>query len=234
MNKILFLGFLITILSCVSDDDDTNTFYVIGKLSKPLSGQSVILSIQENNQFTPLDTTEINEDNFSLTGTLERPVVANVRIDSIPNSLSFFMEKDSVIINVNSADMSKSTVQGSDLHAEYLDFIAKNNKILSKMKLYYPLLQKARSENNAERLQIIHQKMAAIQREKNSFALNYAWDHPNSYIGAFALYTLLVENTIPADTISAVLNTFSVPVRKSDYALQTLIYLDSIEAAKPN
>lgn len=226
VNIICLIAFFLN--ACTSENGESvHNYVILGKTSDSLNHKTAVLSFQENKQFTPMDTAILQNGNFTFSGRLDRPVVANVRIENTKNSLSFFMEKDSVFLNINSEDLSKSTVEGSELHSAYLDFIAQNNKILGKMKLYYPLLQKARSENDPEKLRTVHQKIAAVQKEKNNFVLNYAKNHPNSYIGAFALYTLLGEKSIPMDTISDVLSSFSVPVRKSDFAIQTLIYLDN-------
>ncbi len=231
MKIFRIIGLCMLISSCVSEsNEDINTFVIIGNTPNNLNKKSVILSIQENSQFTPIDTTVIEMQQLSFNGKLNQPVVANIRIKNTTNSISFFMEKDSVFLDIHSDDLSQTTINGSEVHNEYLRFIAKNNEILNEMKLYFPLLQKARSENNAKRLQEIHQKLAAIQKKKTNYALQYATNHPNSIIGAFALYATLEDRTLSSDTIEKIFNQFTIPVKKSDFAIQTLIYLDSINA----
>ncbi len=69
--------------------------------------------------------------------------------------------------------------------------------------------------------------MRAINEENTRYALQYAKQHPDSYIGAFALHSILNVPSINNDTIAKVYNNFSDYVKKGDLSVEIANYLDN-------
>ena len=91
----------------------------------------------------------------------------------------------------------------------------------------FPIFQKARAENDADKLEEINAQMKAINEENTVFTLQYAKQHPDSYISALALQSVLTVPTINKDTIAKIYNKFSDYVKKGDFAIEITQYLDN-------
>jgi len=229
MKKLFLLSFvLLFLISCENDFNESNfkRFYIEGNIENVYNNYKVFLKIQESNTIISLDTTSINNGKFIFSGSIDRPAVYGIYIDSLQDVIGLFMENDSIIIDVDPKSLSNSKISGSTLNKEYLDFLLQSNQIVSKMNVLFPIFQKARSENNVEKLKEINKKMQDINSEKTQFALKYAKSHSDSYIAAFALQSVLKDHTIPKDTIANIYNNFSKYVKKGDFAIETLLFIE--------
>ncbi|GEM_PF-1026492 len=227
-NLILLSIGLFLLISCKNDlkHNYSKGFYLEGNIKNVNDNRKVYLKIQESNTIIPLDSAIIKNGKFIFNGIIERPVVYGVYIDSLQGVIGLFMENDSIRIDVDTNNLSNSKITGSKLNEQYLDFIKRSNQIVSKMNVHFPIFQKARSENNVEKLNEINKKMRAINSENTQFALKYAKTHPDSYIAAFALHSVLNDDTIPKDTIANIYNNFSEYVKKGDFAIEILFYIE--------
>jgi len=228
-NWITFAILVVFIFSC---DNDLNkiqegSFYILGSGENFSDSTEVFLKVQESNKIIPLDTTYIVNNTFQFKGQINKPSIYGVYIDSLKGSIGIFMQNDSITINVNKNQLENSKVIGSDLNNQYSAFIKKSNQIISKTNYLFPLFQKARTENDVDKLVTINQKIEAIYKENSTFVLNYAKQNTDSYIAAVALHTLLKDNSVSKDTIALIYNSFSHEVKKGDFAIEILLFLES-------
>ena len=230
MKKIIILIAVLTIsFSCKKElkSSSINSFYITGHIDSIFENTKVFLKIQENKTIILLDSTQIINGSFIFSGNNNNPSVFGIYIDSLKSSIGFFIENDSVTIDVNKDNISESKVSGSKLNDQYLEYIKKSNQILSKTNYLFPIFQKARAENDVDKLNEIYEKMKVINNENTQFALNYAKEHRNSYIAAFALHSILNDYSTSKDSIFNVYNNFSENVKKGDFAIEILVFIES-------
>ncbi|WP_321974806.1 DUF4369 domain-containing protein [Aureibaculum sp. 2210JD6-5] len=222
-------------MSFFSCDEDfnkknDNSFYIFGKVDNIEDSTKIYLKVQESNKIIPLDTTYAIDGTFQFMGKINKPEVYGIYIDSIKSSVGLFIQNDSVFIDINRDKLSDSKIKGSELNDQYLSFIKKSNEILSKINYLFPLFQKARTENDVDKLNEINKKIEAIHKENTTFVLNFARENPDSYIAAFALQTLLKNKYTSKDTIASIYNNFTHNVKKGDFAIEILLYLENQES----
>jgi len=230
MKRIIFLFFLIIYLfSCNNypKKDHQKVFFIIGNANGLIDNTKVFLKKQENKTIILLDSTQIKNGNFTFNGIIDKPSVYGININNIKGQIGLFLKNDTITININKDSLSDSKITGSKLNDQYLNYIKSVNQIISKTNLLYPIFQKARAENDVEKLNEINKKMQAINAEKTTFALNYAKKHPESYIAAFALHSVLNDNSIPKDSVQSIYNRFSNEVKEGDFAIEISIYLEN-------
>lgn len=233
IEKLYSLIIFVSIISCARlDNVRDNTFSIIGNIENITDSTKVYLKVQVSNNIVPIDTTLIINNTFQFSGNISKPEVYGLYIDSIKGSIGFFIENDSIFINVNKNELKNSKIKGSELNDKYLDFIKKSNNILSKTNYLFPLFQKARTENHAEKLNEINKKIEAIQAENTAFVLNFARENSNSYIAALALQTLLKDSSVSTDTIASIYNNFSHEVKKGDFAIEILLHLENQKSSE--
>lgn len=209
-----------------------SNYFINGQSKNTTDGTNVYLKVQESNKIIPLDTTQIINNTFQFKGKVDRPEIYGIYIDSLEGSIGLFMENDSISIAVNKNNLNESKIYGSNTNDQYLNFVKKSNTIISETKSLFPLFQKARSENDIEKLTKINNKIEEIYKENLMFTLQFARDNPDSYVAAFALQSLLKEKSVHKDTIAAIYNNFSHEVKKGDFSIEILLYLENQESVK--
>ncbi len=229
MKYFFFFLFISSLYSCKKNFSETITknYTINGKILKNLNKKKVFLKIQEKGNTIIIDSTILKNGEFEFKGKLEKPEVFGIFIDSIKGAIGLFMENSTITIQVNKDSLSSSNISGSSTHDEYLNFLKKSKKITSKITIIFPEFQKARSENNAEELKAINKRMQAINNENTQFTLGYAKQNPDSYVSAYALYSVLKISSIEKDSISKIYTNFSDYVKKGDYSKQIEQFLNT-------
>ena len=230
MNKFIPLILLtLSLISCQKNKKDNykDGYVISGSIESGLNGNMVFLKTRENKKIKVLDSTFIKNGVFKFQGKIDRPIVYGLYIEDTKDAIGVFMENDTIYIEAYKDSLSKSIITGTKTHDDYLEFIKQSNYIVSKMNHLFPIFQKARAENNAEKLEEINTQMRAINEENTRFALQYAKQHPDSYISALALQSVLTIPTIDKDTIAKIYNNFSDYVKKGDFAIEIAQYLDN-------
>lgn len=226
----MVLLFLFCSTSChknrVSNED--NNFRLIGSVqSNRFESKKVYLKKQELNNLTLMDSTVIKNGKFEFKGKVDRPIVYGVFIEELDGLIGLFMENSIINIEVNTMDLEQSKIFGSKTNDDYITFTENSNKIVSQMNDLFPIFQKARAENDIEKLEEINARMQQINNENTKYVLDYAKKNPDSYIAAVALHSILNIPTVNKDTIAEIYNNFSDYVKQGDFAIQTSIFLEN-------
>ena len=229
--KKLILLIITTLLSssCKNDlkEPTNNRFVITGNIKGITDNSKVYLKTKESGVLIVVDSTTTDNESFTFKGTIDKPTVYGIFIKDVKGAIGIFMENDTIIIKASKDSLSSFKILNSSINNEYSDFLQKSNQIISKMNTLFPAFQKARAENDVEKLKIINKKMQVINDENTSFALSYAKQHPNSYISAMALHSVLRIPTINKDTIRAIYTHFSDYVKKGNFAIETAHFLEA-------
>jgi len=230
MKKIIFISIIVVqFYSCNKNSEKINTenFVIIGNIENIPDNIKVYLKTQEYGKLTILDSTIVRGEKFEFTGKIDKPVIYGVFINNTKDAIGIFMENSTITIEAYKDSLASSKVSGSKTNDEYLNFVKKSNQIISKMNILFPEFQKARAENDVEKLKEINEKMQQISNANTNFTLDYAKRNPDSYIGAMALHSILNIPTVEKDTIEKIYKNFSDFVKKGDFALKTKTFLDT-------
>ncbi|MCK0131203.1 DUF4369 domain-containing protein [Flavobacteriaceae bacterium F08102] len=210
--------------SCQSTINQQNHFYIQGEADLK-NGTKVYLKSQEFNEITTIDSNFVKNSRFTFSGSLDRPVIYGIYIENLPGVVGILMENDSITVKINPNNLSKSIVIGSELNNAFQQFQARSFYISSKIDQFYPLFQKARSENNSFKLKEINERMKKVQRASEKYAIQYAANNPDSYVAAYALRSVLNSPEISLDSIKMIYNKFTPFVKKGDFSLEILHHI---------
>lgn len=228
MKKIIFF-IVVVLISCKNNNSmsSSNGFHIKTSINQNLNGKRAYLKTNKKGRLIVLDSTIIENGKFEFKGIIEKPIIYGIYIENINEAIGVFMENKMITIQAFKDSLSSSRITGSQTNDDYLEFVKKSNQIISKMNVLFPSFQKARAENDAEKLKIINKEMQAISDKNTAFSLDYAKKHSDSYIGALALHSIIRIPTVEKDSIAKIYNNFSDYVKKGDLAMETLLYLDS-------
>jgi len=230
MKKLIFISIIVILFyGCNKNSEKINAknFIIIGNIKNIPNNNKVYLKTQENGELTILDSTIVIDEKFEFNGKIDKPIIYGVFLNNTKDAIGIFMENETITIEAFKDSLASSKISGSKTNDEYLDFVKKSNIIISKMNVLFPEFQKARAENDAEKLKEINKKMQEISNANTRFTLEYARQHPNSYIGALALHSIINIPTVEKDTIKKIYNSFSDFVKKGDFALKTKTFLET-------
>jgi len=215
MKNHLFLVFILLLISCKTNSKDKplTHFYIIGQIDTDKTS-TAYLKLQENNKTIILDSTLLKNRKFEFKGEIKTPTVYGIYIKGIKGRIGLFMDSDTITIKALKNNLGAATITGSKTHNEYLNFTNKSKRITSQINLLFPEFQKARAENNAEELNAINKRMQVINNENTQFTLSYAKQNPDSYISAYALYSVLRISSIQKDTISKFILIFLIMLKR--------------------
>lgn len=233
IKKIIIILFLLTsIFSCNTREKiGIGNSFIISCTSKKnnFNNKKAFLKKQEFGNLIIVDSTTITNGEFQFKGKINSPSIYGIYIEDIDDVIGLFMENTQINVEVNIDNLEQSKITGSKTNDEYLEFIRNSNEIISKMNVYFPEFQKARAENNIEKLEEINSKMKEINNENTNYVLTYAKNNPDSYISAVALNSILSIPTVPKDTIRNIYNNFSDYVKKGDISREIEFFLQTSE-----
>ncbi|HHC80919.1 MAG TPA: DUF4369 domain-containing protein [Flavobacteriia bacterium] len=228
-NFLLYILTSFLFFSCQENlkDAKANRFVISGTIQGIEDATKVYLETRESGVLLILDSTTIRNGKFRFEGTIDKPSVYGILIEDVKGTIGILMENKNISIEAYKDSLSSSKIVGSNTNDEYLNFVHQSNQIVSKMNVLFPVFQKARSENDVKVLDSINKKMQAINNQNTAFALHYARQHPNSYVGAIALHSVIRVPTISKDTILKIYSHFSDSIKRGDFAIETLHFIQT-------
>jgi hypothetical protein len=211
MKKIMTIWFCcIVIIACNNQNSqkkkkdvfsDVDGFVLNGTLDSYLSDKVYLNKIIENHIF-PIDSADISNNLFTFKGFVEYPERFALTFKNYSSSVVLIIENTNFQISLISNQINNPTITGSVLNTQLNEYEETSKRIFKKIELLFPQFQKARLENDADKLFEIGNKMKEIESEFVDYSYNFIQDNRNSYVSAMILYDQL--KTAKADTLRIV------------------------------
>ena len=224
--SLLFLSSFI-IFSCVKEKatKEVQEQFVININISNADGNLSYLHKLTNSKTIISDSAIIKNDKVVFKGSLEYPERYLLTITNVFGGKLIILENDNINVQADKNDLTKAIISDSSINSELADVQEKSMRIYDKMDLFFPDLQRARLENDAEKLEQITSKMKAIEKENIDFNYTYASGNPNSYISAMILNDLSKRDSIDINKIKTIYDNFSEEVKKCADAEQLNLLL---------
>ena len=191
-----------------------NSFEINGTFENFFTKKVYLNKIIENS-FYPIDSAEVLNNTFTFQGQVEYPERFAFTYESFASSSIFIIENTSFKIYLNGKNLQEPIVNGSPLNKELTSYKTSSKKIFKKIDFLFPQFQKARLENDAEKLSEIGIKMKTIENEFTQFTFNYIQQNKASFISAMLLRDQLKTSTIDTIKITEMYKNLSSEVKKS-------------------
>ncbi len=229
LKKIILLSLILTVLSSCEKEKKPPIkmdSYVVSINIDNVDGNKVYL--QDLNTSTLIDSTLVKDGSAIFKGKIAVPERYLITIENVFGGKIIILENDSINVYVKDKDLLKASISGSKLNNELNDVLKKTEKIYSKLNLFYPDLQRARIENDADKLASIKHKMKGIVQENLDFHFNYVQKNPNSFVSAMILRDLIKRDSIDTNKVENLFNSFSSEVKKSSDAQKIALFLETL------
>lgn len=229
-----YLSLILTLLTLISCKKD-NSFIVKGKVLNKESGLVRLNQIGE--KASDAKTCELTNGEFYFKGEVGLPEEFFIQYKEDESSrgtdyLKFFVEPGTETeIILDTEDLYKSGVKGSKLGNEYWD-VCKTIYYEFDLKIeeLIPEYQNAQNDQNIEQLNKVTGKLDSITKLSQDWVLDYACNHPKSYISANLLYQR--QFNIDVATLQNHFDRLDKNLMESKYYKRLNSYL-SVQVGKP-
>lgn len=223
--SICIVGFI----SCKKEDgiNSNNGGYTITINAELTDDTKAYLHKFNTGDVQKIDSTTFINHTTTFTGQIVYPERYLITIDEVFGGLVLIVENDSISIVVKNKDLINAQITGSQLNKELQIYKANLDKIYSKVDALFPEMQRARLENNADKLKNISSKMQGIETESIEYSFEYASEKLDSYISAIILNDLSMRDSIDLSRITTLYKKIAVKVKESPDAKELNAFLNS-------
>ncbi len=225
MKKLFILSIAIVfITSCKKEqpsekintisDQKENGFLITGTFENFFTKKVYLNKIIQNSLY-PIDSFEVSKNKFILKGIVDYPERFVLTYESYSATTVFIVENNAYKIYINGLNLNDPIIIGSNLNTKLEKYKANSKAIFNKIDALFPKFQKARLENDAEKLNEIGNTMKLIENKFTKFTYNYIIQNKNSFIAAMLLRDQLKSSKIDSIRIIKTHKLLSPEVKKS-------------------
>jgi len=218
MKKFFLFGvFFIILFSCkknvsqIKQPNSSSSFtlkgFEIQGTIENFNPEKVYLNKVIENSFYKIDSSEVLNKNFKFKGIVEFPERFAITFENYSSITLFIIENTQFKVFINSETINDPIITGSPLNSKLYKYKLDAKNIFKKIDYLFAQFQKARLENDADKLAEIEVEMKKIEKEFIDFSYEYILQNKESYIAPMILRDQLKSSTI--DTLQ-IKKTYSI------------------------
>ena len=180
----------------VSCQDQKNTGYSITVDSNKLHNglRSYIKEFDEKGREIVRDTAIAMNNSLEFKGEVEYPRVTFLSIDGLVGQLMLFLENTDMTIELDTLNIAKSKIIGSQLNEELAAFNEEFVGMRMSLQPYVVSFRQARRDGNQVAMDSLQTIMEDISLKSLYFPLEYAKSNPNSYVSLYVVDSQIGSN----------------------------------------
>jgi hypothetical protein len=212
MKKIIFycLCSIFILNSCTNAKEKTseeetskpviknNGFVLKGSFNEYLTDEVYLNKIIEQSLY-PIDSAIVKNNKFTFQGIVTYPERFAITFQNYSEAVILIIENTAFEIEINATDLQEPIIIGSPLNNELTNYKIASKNIFNKIQYLFPHFQKARLENDSEKLLKIGEDFKNIENEHAHFTYQFIEQNSNSYVAVMLLRDQLKK--IPIDTL---------------------------------
>lgn len=226
MKRFFLLGvFCILLISCkknvsevkqptISTNDTISGFELNGRLENFYPKKVYLNKIIDNSVY-PIDSSEVINNHFTFKGIVEFPERYSLTFENYSSTVICILENVKLDIFLNANSINDPIINGSKANMLLNQFKVQSKQIFKKINYLFPQFQKARLENNVEKLTEIRDEMKKIEIEFTDFSYNFIVQNKKSYVAAMILRDQLKSPEIDTLRIKNTYQILSEKIKKS-------------------
>jgi hypothetical protein len=191
--KIIYVVVLFTLYHCQSDKNSNqmdSQFEINGTVTHNQGFENVYLSYVSADEIILIDSSQIKGQSFQLKGPIHFPKKAYIQFYPQGNSFPFILSGEKIEIQLNAQDLNASTVQNSTINKEWNALKQKSVEIYGDVDYLFPLMHKARIQNDYQTLTQINSKIDSIETLNRQYLLGYITQHLDNPLSVLILNDL--------------------------------------------
>ncbi len=164
-----------------AQDQPSKSFVVTGRVSGIADGKVQIVAMSDDH--TAIATDSIKKGEFTLKGSITEPNLYFIVFgNEQPQYL--YLENKSITVTGSKADLKNLKVEGSQSHADFVEFNSVFNPLIAELNGYAALIQKEEDEKRKENL---FKKYDSVVKKVDTEVGSFVAAKKSSYVSAFLL-----------------------------------------------
>jgi peroxiredoxin len=176
-NVISILLFLASLFSCAQP----SRFTIKGTLGEFPTGM-VYLQKRIGDEFVKIDSAQVTEGMFTLTGTADIPEMHYLTIEGKRGSVMIWIENSDITLTAHADTLYRAEIRGSAVHDEYNAYQDEVRKIYEQTRDPYQKYRQAQEINDEETMKQMEDLMDSIYEAAEQFQKDYIHKNPSSFI----------------------------------------------------
>ena len=219
-----FLPFLLLLLSlgCTTINEQNkptetlakDAFQLNGEFTKEYTTKVYLNKIIENSLYV-IDSSEVVNNQFQFNGKVDYPERFALTFEYYSAIVVLIVENIEYHLLINPDEIHNLKIEGSPLNTQLENYKDGAKTIFKQIDYLYPAFQKARLENDAEKLKAIQQKMDSIYMQFNAYTYNFIKKNKDSYVSVMLLRDMLKTDTVDSTKIKNYYNLFPNNLKES-------------------
>lgn len=194
--------------------ESRNSFTLKGHLKSYLSNKVYLNKIIESSIYT-IDSAIIENNKFQFKGIVNYPERFQLTFENYSSSIILIIENTDFEVEIDPVLIQEPTIIGSPLNDLLFEYKQNAKNIFHEIDLLFPKFQKARLENDSEKLTEIGVKLKIIETKFRNYSYNFIHNNNNSYIAPMVLRDLLKSSNYDTIRIKESYNLLSDEVKNS-------------------
>lgn len=217
MKKLLWS--LLPILALASCSQ-SNTYDLDVTIVGQPSGNMVYLQRVENRNFINVDSTEIKDNSFKFSGSVEIPDIYFIRIGQ-SEPIQLFLENSHITVKANLDSLDKAEVTGSATNDVYKQFNKDLQPYHVKIEAIYAKFDSLKMNNAITPViqEQLNKDYDIVDSAQNAFTNKFVAENPKSVVAAFVAYSMLAPS-LEFTELEKVAAIFDESIAKSQYVVK--------------
>ena len=212
MKNVFSLLSLILITSC---NNEAN-YFIEGTIDIDDERKIYLLQADQNNQPYIQDSTTVKSQKFNFQGVSATPEISYIQVEGINGYVLAILESGNIKAELNSNNISRSTVSGTVSNDDFLKYKSETKSIVDVMNNISSEAQDAIMNGDVETAMNLEKDYNAKEREVLLYEWDFIIDNLDSYMSALLLEVFMVENKVNKDSIIDVYEKFSNRIKVSN------------------
>ena len=176
---------------------------------------TVYLNVIHDYLIIPIDSAEVADNTFSFKGVISEPERYALSFPNYSKRLILVVENASIDVKINTKDLENPVISGSPLNELMASYKTSSRVLFKEIESLFPQFQKARLENDAEKLTEIASLMKEIEQDVKRYTYTFITENSDSYIAAMILRDQLKIDPIDTLRIKGAYEVLSAKVKNS-------------------
>lgn len=221
----------------MSFTQNDNKFRIKGEIQNANKGEMVYLKVLDANshQFIPVDSTEVQNNQFIFKGITDSPNYALLTFSSNANEI-IIVEQGNIEIKVDLKNVNSSVVKGTKNNNELHSFYSKVRKYQLAAEKYQEqnqeILTSAIKDNDSVTLTRLSNEFKEYVGNINNTITNQVNEFPQSLTSAIVIYQRLQNNNIDIQEAISFYNNLSTTTKETNLGQAIKNILERQQAAK--
>lgn len=207
-------------------------YSISGTASASENGKKIFLELIEPTQTVTIDSAEIKNGKFELTGKFSDIDIALLKLGKESQAaLPFILEVGKVTVDLNNENIALSKIGGTKSNLKLYSYNQDSQAISKKMNDFQQKnmqrFQDAQANNNQEEMNVLMAEYNAIQDEVSVLSKSFVLKNPDSFLSLLLVENLMQRQVITSTEAKDYLKPISQDILKTKKAKALLAAINS-------